>query len=92
MSVLQLAFNMVKQVNLWLNFLALLILLTKIEAESLEVQRIGIKVDPKELPYQIFYDIANKSVNGLNWIPKCGGIILSKRAIVTTAHCLDTQL
>jgi len=89
MSVPELAFKMVKQVNWWLNFLAILILLTNIEAKSSELEPIVTRADPKELPYQVFFDIANKSSG---WIPKCSGIIISNRTVITTANCLDTKL
>ncbi|XP_034482745.1 brachyurin-like [Drosophila innubila] len=60
------------------------------EVQSAPIQRIvnGFQAIPKQFPYQV---LLNRQTD-TEWEPFCGGAIISKRIILTAAHCIEDNL
>ncbi|XP_034480984.1 ovochymase-1-like [Drosophila innubila] len=78
------------QFKFQLIFLALLFYQQNVKAESRPVERIinGFHASPKQFPYQVLLNLQTDTERG----PFCGGVIISKRIILTAAHCIIDDL
>ncbi|XP_034482746.1 plasma kallikrein-like [Drosophila innubila] len=78
------------QFKLQLIFLVFLFYQQNVKAESRPVERIinGFHANPKQFPYQVLLNRQTRT----EWEPFCGGVIISKRIILTAAHCIKDNL
>ncbi|KAH8301979.1 hypothetical protein KR044_001472, partial [Drosophila immigrans] len=67
-------------------FVAFLCYQLNLEVAAGPMKRIinGFAATPKQFPYQVYFDGLLNS----NWEPRCGGVIISNRIILTAAHCI----